>query len=424
MKTAILRKFLSMQNNRVLIIGLVWPEPGSSAAGTRMVQLVQLFQAYNYKVIFASAASKSPYSYDLKSIGVVEAQIRLNDDSFNAFIHDLHPALVMFDRYMIEEQYGWRVQQECPDAMTLLDTEDLHCLRHARQQNVKKMERPAQADLFNDTAKREIASILRSDLSLIISEAEMQLLISEFKVDTSLLYYLPFLEETITPACIEKWPSYEEREGFMFIGNYLHEPNWHTLQILKTKAWPLLGKLLPQARLHIYGAYATQKVTQMHNERERFYVHGRADDARQAVAKHRILLAPIQFGAGVKGKFIDAMQAGTPAATTSTGAEAMKGNLPWNGIIADDLETLTSEAAKLYQDKASWQTARENGIQILNTRYSRQAFAPAFIEKIQQLLPHLIKHRQKNFVGQILQHHTLNSLKYMSLWIAEKNRHK
>ncbi len=424
LETAILRKFKAMHNNRVLIIGLVWPEPGSSAAGTRMVQLVQLFQEHGHEVTFASAASKSAFSYELKSIGVAEEQIRLNDESFNNYIHALSPAIVMFDRYMSEEQYGWRVQQECPDAMTILDTEDLHCLRHARQQAYKKTSSLEQTDMFNETAKREIASILRSDLSLIISEIEMQLLVSQFQVDASLLYYLPFLEETLTPTNIEKWSSYEDREGFTFIGNYLHEPNWHTLQILKMQVWPMLGKLLPHVKLHIYGAYAGQKVLQMHNERERFYVHGRAADARLAMARHRILLAPIKFGAGVKGKFIDAMRAGTPAVTTSTGAEAMNGTLPWNGIISDEAETFAIEAAKLYQDKVRWQTARENGIDILNTRHTRQTFAPGFMEKLQQLLPNLFKHRQKNFIGQILQHQTLNSLKYMSLWIEEKNRPK
>lgn len=413
-----------MQNKGVLIIGLVWPEPGSSAAGTRMVQLVQVFQEHGYEIVFACAASKSDFSYDLKSTGVVEQEIELNDESFNSFIRELQPAIVMFDRYMIEEQFGWRVKQECPGAMTILDTEDLHCLRHARQQSLKKTGNLDQTDVFNDTAKREIASILRSDLSLIISEVEIQLLVYEFKVDASLLYYLPFLEEILTPATIQKWPSYEEREGFTFIGNYLHEPNWHTLQVLKTEVWPQLRKLLPEVKLHIYGAYTAQKVMQLHNERERFYVHGRAADARQVMARHRILLAPIRVGAGVKGKFIDAMQTGTPAVTTSTGAEAMIGTLPWNGLVTDDTGTFAIEAAKLYQDKARWQKARENGIQILNTRYSKQAFAAAFIEKLQQLLPELSKHRQRNFIGQILQHHTLNSLKYMSLWIEEKNKHK
>src|SRR5690606_21959094 len=116
---------------------------------------------------------------------------------------------VLFDRFMIEEQYGWRVQQECPSALKILDTEDLHSLRHARQQVVKKGKEHQALDLYSDLAKREIAAILRCDLSLIISEIEMDLLLSTYHIDPSLLHYLPFLEKELTTADVEKWNSFD-----------------------------------------------------------------------------------------------------------------------------------------------------------------------------------------------------------------------
>jgi glycosyltransferase involved in cell wall biosynthesis len=404
---------------KLLIIGFVWPEPTSSAAGTRMIQLVDLFLARGYQIIFASAASKSDFSYDFSGTDVVEQEIKLNDDGFNTFVKELNPDIVLFDRFMVEEQYAWRVQQECPHALRLLDTEDLHCLRSARQQSDKKKQA---LDLFSDTAKREIASILRCDLSLIISEAEMDILKTQFKIDPSLIYYLPFLEKEIKAKTIENWIRFEDRKDFIFIGNFLHEPNWNTVQVLKTKIWPTLRKKLPEARLNIYGAYPSQKVLQLDNKGEKFLIKGRALDARETIAKHRILLAPIQFGAGVKGKFIDAMQVGTPSVTTSIGAEAMKGNLNWNGSIEDDLDLFIEEAIKLYQDKNTWQIAQQNGIQIINQRYSAKYFAGPFITKVERLAADLTAHRQNNFFGQILNHHTAQSTKYMSLWIEEKNR--
>ena len=239
-----------------------------------------------------------------------------------------------------------------------MDTVDLHCLRLARQQAIKTGDA---IDLYTDIAKREIASILRCDVSLLISEVEMNILQEQFRIDPSLIYYLPFLEEELTAKDIRNWKTFEEREGFTFIGNYLHEPNWNTLQILKTKIWPVLRKKLPGVKLNIYGAYSSQKVMQLHNEKEKFYVHGRADDALEVIANHRILLAPIQFGAGMKGKFIDAMLVGTPSVTTSVGAEAMSGNLEWNGVIEDDFELFTDQAVKLYQDKNWWLTSQQNG---------------------------------------------------------------
>ncbi len=408
-----------MNTKQLLIIGQVWPEPESSAAGTRMIQLVKLFLSQGYHICFASAASKSEFSFNLDQLGVQEQEIKLNDYSFNLFLKNLDPGLVLFDRFMIEEQYGWRLRQECPGALLLLDTEDLHFLRHARQQAIKK-EKPE--DLFTDLTKREIASILRCDLSLIISEAEMHLLEQQFHIDPALLYYLPFLEEELTAEQIGHWKTYEQREGFVFIGNFLHEPNWHTVQILKTEIWPWLRKRLPGTSLNIYGAYPSQKVLQLHHEKEKFYVHGRAKNAIEAISKHKILLAPIQFGAGLKGKFIDAMRSGTPTVTTPAGAEAMKGKLQWNGALTDNYQDFISAAAALYQDKAQWLEAGKNGIRILNERYGKAKFEAAFIRKVNHLQTHLSVHRQQNFFGQLLQYHTANSTKYMSLWIEEKNK--
>ena len=407
-----------MSKKRILIIGLVWPEPTSSAAGTRIIQLVHLFLSEGYEVVFASAASKGDFSFNLPEIGVKEQQIVLNDSSFNTTIKEFNPDIVLFDRFVMEEQYGWRVRQECPHVLQLLDTEDLHFLRNSRQHAIKS----GIMDLYSDMAKREIASILRCDLSLIISEVEMDVLKNQFRIDSSILYYLPFLEEELGEKDMKNWKTFEDREGFVFIGNYLHEPNWHTLQILKTQIWPILRKRLPNANLHIYGAYASQKVTQLHNPREKFLIHGRAKDAREAISKHKVLLAPIQFGAGLKGKFIDALHVGTPSATTSIGAEAMKGGLDWNGIIADNLELYIDKAVELYQNKNLWLKAQQNGILILKERYLKSQFTAAFVQKINEISSSLTTHRQHNFIGQILQYHAANSTKYMSLWIEEKNK--
>jgi len=410
-----------MNTKKVLVIGLVWPEPTSSAAGTRMIQLITLFLSQKYEVTFVSAASKSEFSFNLKSIGVIEKTIKLNDSDFNTLLKELNPDFVLFDRYMIEEQYGWRVHQECPASVKILDTEDLHCLRNARQQAVKANEDFKLSDVYNDMAKREIASILRCDLSLIISEVEINILQNQFHIHESLLHYLPFLEESLTEKLTDRWKDFSEREGFVFIGNFLHEPNWNTLQVLKNKIWPALRIKLPGVKLHIYGAYSALKVLQQNNARENFLVHGRAADAREAISRHRVLLAPILFGAGVKGKFIDAMQTGTPSVTTTIGSEAMNGEFEWNGVIEDNLEAFIDQAIRLYHDEILWLQYQKNGIKIINERYSNENFEMPFIRLIDNLLLNLNEHRNLNFLGQILQHHSMNSTKYMSLWIEEKN---
>ena len=410
-------------NQHVLIIGFVWPEPNSSAAGGRMVQLMSIFKEQGFDVTFASPAMDSDYMIDLESLGVVKKSIALNCSSFDVFVKELNPTIVLFDRFMMEEQFGWRVAENCPDALRLLDTEDLHCLRLARQKAFKENRSFSTDDLLvEEVAKREIASILRCDVSLMISEYEMELLQTVFKIDSNLLYYLPLLLGPIEDPTIQKLPSFEERNNFVFIGNFLHEPNWNAVQYLKETIWPLIRRQMSEAILQIYGAYPSQKVLQLHQHKQGFYIMGRADDAQEVVRNALVVLVPLRFGAGIKGKLIEAMQCGTPSVTTTIGAESMCGDLPWNGFVSDDIQVFADKAVELYQDKILWQKVQENGFGIIEKRYLKSLFADDFIAHILKVQTHLKPHRLQNFMGTLLQHHTLTSTKYMSRWIEEKNR--
>lgn len=383
-----------------------------------MLQLIDLFQQQGWKITFASTAADSDFAFDVTAIGVQKVSIELNHSSFDAFVKNLNPTIVLFDRFLTEEQFGWRVAENCPDALRILDTEDLHSLRAARQLAVKQNREFKKSDLFSDVAKREIASIFRCDLSLIISQFEMALLRDFFKVDPNLLYYLPFMVDEVETA---DWPNFEQRQDFIFIGNFLHEPNWHTVQYLKQSIRPRIHELLPNVSLRIYGAYPSQKVLQLHNPNENFHIMGRAANAADVVKKARVVLAPIQFGAGAKGKLLEAMQCGTPSVTTTIGAESMAGNLPWNGIIADNPDAFAKAAVELYTNENLWRQSQQNGVTIVAERYAKERFAQAFIEKLLDLLQDLENHRQQNFIGAMLQHHALASTKFMAKWIESKN---
>ncbi|MFV8394021.1 glycosyltransferase [Flavobacterium sp. LB2P6] len=411
------------QVQKLLVIGFVWPEPNSSAAGGRMMQLISLFKTQGFCITFASPAQNSDFMVDLQEYKVEKKSIELNNSSFDSFIKDLNPAVVLFDRFMMEEQFGWRVAEKCPNALRVLDTEDLHCLRLARQKAFKENRSFKTTDLFvEEVAKREIASILRCDLSLMISEFEMELLESAFKIDKALLHFLPFLLEPIGDTEIKELPSFENRKDYVFIGNFLHEPNWNAVQYLKEMIWPLIKKQVPQAVLNVYGAYPSQKVVQLHNSKDGFLIMGRASDAQEVVKEARVVLAPLRFGAGIKGKLLEAMQCGTPSITTSIGSESMHGDLPWNGFVADDVAGFVDSAIQLYQEKTIWGTAQQNGFEIISQRYSKGSFETDFSIKIEFLCTNLQQHRLSNFMGAMLQHHTLKSTKYMSRWIEEKNK--
>nr|WP_109299336.1 glycosyltransferase [Aquimarina sp. AU474] len=409
---------------QLLIIGTVWPEPNSSAAGSRMLQLIELMLQQEWKITFACAAKESEYMVNLEEIGVSKTSIEVNNSNFDVFIKKLKPNIVIFDRFMTEEQFGWRIAKECPNTLRILNTEDLHCLRKTRQECFKnKTEFTINHLIKNDVTKREIASIYRCDLSLMISDFEINLLKEVFNIHDQYLHYLPFLLTPITQEIQTKWHTYEQRSNFVTIGNFLHQPNWNSILYLKETIWPLIRKELPKATLQIYGAYPSPKVTQLHNPQEGFLIKGRAKSSEEIMMKAKVCLAPLRFGAGIKGKLVEAMCCGTPSVTTKIGAEGMLNEeSDWNGFITDDPIKFAKSAITLYQNKNLWQQSQQNGIEIINTRFQKSAHTTAIIDKITQLQNDLQHHRSNNFIGSMLQHHTLRSTEFMARWIEEKNK--
>lgn len=403
---------------KILIISSVWVEPNSSAAGSRMLQLIHFFQSEKYIVEYASIASESEFSYDLSNLGITQHNIQINDSSFDELLLQINPNIVLFDRFMVEEQFGWRVSNMLPNAIKILDTEDLHCLRNARHEAVKKNIPFEEISFNSDVAKREIASIFRCDLSLMVSDYEMNLLQTVFQVPKSILFYLPLWIEDFNPEKL----CFEVKQDFVFIGNFYHEPNWDTVLVLKNEIWPKLKELLPNAKMNIYGAYATQKVHQLHNPKERFFIHGRAESAEKVIRKARVLLAPIRFGAGIKGKLLECMKYGTPSLTTTIGAEAMHNNLPWNGFITDDYSEFIEKTVALYSYEEIWNNAVQNGYVIIQNKFLISIYKNDFIAVLNHLQTNIESHRNANFIGQMLQFHTMRSTEFMSRWIEEKNK--
>src|SRR5690554_3667406 len=407
---------------KLLVIGHNFPEPKTTAAGTRMMQLLDLFASEgsdeNFQITFATTAAISERSADLKARSISIKNILLNDSSFDGFVKELNPDIVIFDRYISEEQFGWRISDNCPKALKILDTEDLHFLRKAREEAVKKGEDFTKAKLFTETAKRELASILRCDLSLIISEYEMELLQNTFAINSGILYYLPlFGEDSQAERVI---PSFEERRNFLAIGNLLHAPNVDAVLQLKS-FWPKIKKQLPAAELHIYGDYAPQQILELDNKQEGFRIMGWAEDVEKLMASYRLQLAPIRFGAGLKGKLLDAMSFGLPSITTEVGAEGLNGNLSFGGEIIFSNEEFINAAVQFYSGENLWKEAQQNGFDIIQTRFQKESFNSPFNKRIKFLLENLEQHRHKIFIGQILQHHSLQASKYMSKWIEAKN---
>lgn len=421
---------------RVLIIGYVWPEPRSSAASGHMMQIIQCFLEQDWRITFASPATEGEHKADLAALGIDEVGIELNSSSFDEFVTEVAPDIVLFDQFMIEEQFGWRVEKHCPDALRILETSDLQSLRNTRHNQLKRHlnESPQPDDLeasfgssistiytemaTGDLAQREVAALFRSDLNLMTSDVEMQLLSSQFAVPESLLHWCPLMVEGA--AC--EPGSFDDRAHFLSIGNFRHAPNWDAVLWMKNAIWPLIRQQLPKAQLHIYGSYTPPKATALHNAAQGFHVMNWAEDALQVMAQARVCLAPLRFGAGIKGKLIDAMLCGTPSVTTPIGAEAMSGEHPWPGLIASSAEDIANAAVRLYQDRALWDQAQQAGTTLLQARYQHEQHCASLIKRIEQLRQNLPAHRAANFVGAMLRHHHHKSTQYMAQWIEAKNR--
>lgn len=388
-----------------------------------MIQLLEAFLTNDYTITFVSTASKTQYTHDLMVMGIEEVPIQLNDSRFDEFVKVLKPDVVVFDRFMVEEQFGWRVVENCPSALRILNTEDLHSLREYREKCIKgEMEYEHWEWLKQEKTKREIASIYRSDLTLLISAFEKTLLQNQVTVAPHLLWHLPFMLDTIDNNTQGEWPSFEQRTDFVSFGNGKHTPNVDSYRYLKETIWPLIRKELPKVKLHIYGAYLPQHITEMHNPKEGFLVHGWTQELAKEVKKAKVVLAPLRFGAGIKGKLAFAMQNGTPNITTSVGMEGMTTDNLWPGDIGDNPEIFAKKAIELNGDKRTWQKAQNRGVAIVNSNFSKASLTKAFFQQIEQLSQNLKNHRHQNFIGSLLQHQSLAATKYMGKWIEEKNK--
>lgn len=415
---------------KVLFIGTVWPEPTSSAAGLRSLDLVRACRRAGWEVVFAAPSKENAFSEALVSQGIPCHTVQANDPAFDALIAGLKPDFTIFDRFMTEEQFGWRVRAHAPECVRVLDTIDLHLLRRARARELENRPGDAAAleDVFDskielrtEDALREIASIYRSDLTLVISSFEMGLLAARFGVPAELLLHVPFSYAPRAAA-----PGFGERSNFAMIGNFRHPPNADAVLWLKNGIWPLIRAEmsragLPAAEVHVYGAYPSKRMMDLTDAGSGFHVRGPARDQYETLARYRVNLAPLRFGAGLKGKISDGWWSGAPAVTTPIGAEGM--TLPdgrFGGEVERTPEALARAAIRLYQSAREWEAAVAAGHETLDKVFGYESNADAFIARLARAHAERENGRAANFVGAMLSHHLHQSTTYFSRWIELK----
>lgn len=392
---------------KILILGAVFPEPNSTAAGSKMMQWLSFFNQQEHQIIYASTSPQTAFSEPIDKLVSKCVVVKTNDTSFDEFIQDFQPDLVLYDRFMIEEQFSWRIREYAPNCVHILETQDLHFLRYSREKQLSE---------YNPTTKRELAAILRCDLTAIISDFEMQFLREKFPFVTDKIFYFP-----LCYTVDKNWHfGINQRKDFCFIGNFLHEPNRQSVLFLK-QIWKDIRNQLPEVNLHIYGAYPNQQIMQLHNEKEGFLVHGRAQNVRDVMLHSKVLLAPIQFGAGLKGKLLESMRFGLPSVTTPIGAEGISDTAYWNGKIVT-LDHFVNAAIQVYQAEDSYISYQKNGVSILENQFDIHKFQSQITDLITTCSSDVNQWRNQHFLSEILTHHRQQSVRYLSKWIQEKNK--
>ena len=393
---------------KLLYLGATWPQPWITAAGLRTVDLVKAFKALDYEVEFFSIKKPNPYQMQaIKVLDVKHGFIPLNNEKdFRNLTQESD--ICIFETARLEEMFSHMVVKYYPNCKRIIDTQDLHCLRFQRKALLSQttdlsLIKEMPLDFSQEDACREFAGILRSHSTILTSSHEQKMVSSLFPYSQTLL--LPFLYKNKDIfKHREKFLGSSDRKNFVWIGNFMHEPNVDALDFMVKSIWPKIHSKT-NAEFHIYGGHCPNE--------DRYKVPGVVVKGQMksltTLAEYRALLAYIRFGAGIKGKIADSFYHGLPVFTTSIGAEGME---PFPGFLEDDVDRFGDMAADLYDKKELYKYGAK-AFDFLEEKCSFDRNLKLLDEHLQGLKNHPIQN--------ILFGETTRSTVYFSKYIEIKN---
>jgi len=384
------------RNSSILFVSPVWPERNSSAAGVRTDSLIESFRQREEcdvdKITYVSMSAPCEHSKMLNDRGIETFTCHANKEAdFVKVLDHAKPTTIVFDRYFIEEMFSFHCQKHCPQAMRVLDMQDVHSLRTYRQKMVvegKTEDLNDVAALYPDSTYepllRELAAILRSDLTLVCSPIELNLLEKVYGVPKRLLCEAGFFQPKSPYK--DSGPGFGARRHAMMIGNFKHPPNLDSVQWACRTLWPQVRLQMQDSmgiephklpELHIFGAYSTEAQKCLNDEANGIFLKGFAPSL-DIMLDYRILFAPLRFGAGLKGKIVEAWWHGMPVLTTRIGAEGMQSKElsteeQWGGSFCSfDAESLAFDTSTLYYNKEMWEASQRQGFRLLESLYDEE----------------------------------------------------
>lgn len=335
-----------------LIIEESVPTPDKDSGSVRMVAMIKSLKELGYKVTFwpNDLKSKDPYTHQLQQLGV---EVVYGDVDFMQFsrLYGHYFDLVIMSRPEICARYVGICRNLYTNASLVYDTVDLHYVRLKRQADIETANKEQLLEQSHWYEILEKGLMERVDATIVVSEKEVEILKNEgVKAKIAVVSNIHQINEASYAI------GYERRKDIVFVGNYAHLPNRDSVKWLVNEIFPRVRKLLPEVKLHIVGANMPHEM-----ERElsgkNVVVDGFLSDDELAdlLTNSRVFVAPLRYGAGVKGKIGQSIEYGLPVVTTSIGSEGMYLKNLQSCINEDTTDSFANGISKLYLDKALWQ---------------------------------------------------------------------
>jgi GT2 family glycosyltransferase/SAM-dependent methyltransferase/glycosyltransferase involved in cell wall biosynthesis len=282
--------------------------------------------------------------------------------------------LAFLNRPSVVERYMPAIRQLCPKAKLLFHTVDLHFLRMTRE-----------AELFADKSKleaademkqRELAIIAAVDMTTVLSTEELALLLHHLPDENiRLLPYSRHIQGTKI--------GFYERANIIFVGGYQHTPNIDAVLYFVSEIMPLLRMRLPGVKFYAVGSKVPPEIQALASED--VIIPGFIEDLDVLLGKMRVSVAPLRYGAGIKGKIGSAMAVGLPVVATPLAAEGMSLTDGENILVAEDAAKFADMVVRLYQDEALWNQISHNSLEFAENAWGAEAAWKILAEILSEL---------------------------------------
>ena len=357
---------LHRRQRQVLVIDALTPQPDRDSGSLRLVNLMRMLRDDGAHVVFLPSNRMHDGSY-------TQALQRDGIEAWYAPYAQRAPAWLRehgrrFDRVLVCRHYVAReflplLRRHAPQAHILFDTIDLHYLRERRAAELAGD--PALLRAALRTRRQELALIGHSDVTLVVSEAERALLAVD--APQARVEVLSNLHEVAGPGL-----PFDERHDLVFAGGFRHPPNVDAVRWFIDEVFPRVRESLPGVRFHCIGGDVPADI-RLRGNRDGVVIHGHVADIAPYMRGCRISVAPLRFGAGVKGKVNLAMAHGQPVVATTCAIEGMHLVDGRDVLVADDAAGFAANIVRLYRDKALWEQLAQAGLENVQAHFSIEA---------------------------------------------------